>query len=206
MCVGCPECALSTSHGEPTTSRRQCSLPEEQKGKTNSPWWQSRCMGMAPKTPRHRPTASSHSISLQPGREQRASSQWRRSSRSSAIPNCHQNERFLLRVTEQKNFPHLGIFSDFSKSSLPPLPPSVASFPCKQALGAHSLTHHAHGSPLTAPQRCLAQGRRWHGHGRRAHGEGKDALPTEQILHGSVHTQRELKACRVLQAERMDAV
>lgn len=47
MCVGCPECALSTSHGEPTTSRGQCSLPEEQKGKTNSPWWQSRCMGMA---------------------------------------------------------------------------------------------------------------------------------------------------------------
>lgn len=47
----------------------------------------------------------------------------------------------------------------------PPPFPSVASFPCKQALGAHSLTHHAHGSPLTAPQRCLVQGRRWHGHG-----------------------------------------
>lgn len=126
MC-SCPECALSRSHGEPPSQ-------ENRRGKPIPPGNRADAWESCPTDP----TASPHSISLQPGREQRASSQWRHSSRSSAIPNCHQNERFLLHVTEQRNFPHLGIFSDcfsfFSQAFLkvspfPPLPPFPPSPP-----------------------------------------------------------------------------
>lgn len=87
-----------------------------------------------------------------------------------------------------------------SKSSLPP--PSAASFPCKQAHGTHSLTHHTHGNTLMALQRRALPGA---GTGLAAHaaagggraGRGKDARHQEELSASHMQARRRVSARRL---------